>query len=348
MQGRYCIHRDYCPAESSNGGASNAAKYDDRSRKVSSGVKQKLAAGKKSGRKKAEKGTKPSLSLPTMLRLALFIIAAAFLTLVYYNHERISLATTVSTISYQYTDWRLNLDTSFDQLVATFVEFPRSNVNVISIPSNPADFTPSTNDTIVPAIIHQVLLGDLEMRPKWEQARSSCLELHPTWDFKLWRSHESNQFVQEYYPQIYSTYRYYPLEIQRSNVLRYLLLDHYGGMYLDLDMRCRQNLEFLRGEEFLTPPANPTGINNAFIVSKKGHPFWTHVVDHLIQYDIDWYTPYLTNMFSTGEFKSREIVNSCIDLTLCLLLFQDATFYQLCIVLILIKFTSRFSIHHTS
>jgi mannosyltransferase OCH1-like enzyme len=164
----------------------------------------------------------------------------------------------------------------------------------------------------VPAIIHQVLLGDLEMRPKWEQARSSCLELHPTWDFKLWKSHESNQFVQEYYPQIYSTYRYYPLEIQRSNVLRYLLLDRYGGMYLDLDMRCRQNLDFLRGEEFLTPPANPTGINNAFIVSKKGHPFWTHVVDHLIQYDIDWYTPYLTNMFSTGEFKSVEIAHSFV------------------------------------
>lgn len=192
------------------------------------------------------------------------------------------------------------------QLIATFVIFPRSDINVISVTSGDYNFAISEDNSNVtsykvPAIIHQVLLGDLEMRPEWKEARSSCQLLHPTWDFQLWHSNEATAFVKEHYPEIYSTYQNYPLEIQRSNVIRYLLLHHYGGIYLDLDIRCRQNLDFLRSTDFLTPPANPTGINNAFIVSSKSHPFWNHVVDHLIEYNVDWYTPYLTSMFSTGK-----------------------------------------------
>lgn len=118
---------------------------------------------------------------------------------------------------------------------------------------------------------------------------------------KLWQDKEAYQFVRQYYPSLYPIYLAYPLEIQRSNVLRYLLLHHYGGVYLDLDMRCRRPLDFLREQEFITPPANPTGVNNAFIVSVKGHPFWQHLIDHLPRYNLDWATPYLTNMLSTGE-----------------------------------------------
>lgn len=89
-------------------------------------------------------------------------------------------------------------------------------------------------------------------------------------------------------------------EIQRSNVLRYLLLDHFGGMYLDLDINCHTPLDFLRTESFISPPANPTGVNNAFLVSSKGNPFWSHLIKNLPRYNLNWYTPYLTNMFSTG------------------------------------------------
>jgi mannosyltransferase OCH1-like enzyme len=172
---------------------------------------------------------------------------------------------------------------------------------------------PTANDSLVPAIIHQVLLGDLEMRPKWEQARASCKELHPTWEMKLWRDEEANEFVHQYYPSLSSIYLNYPLEIQRSNVLRYLLLHHYGGVYLDLDMRCRRPLDFFRNEDFITPPANPTGVNNAFIVSSKGHPFWQHLIDNLPRYNVDWFTPYLTNMFATGDYDC----NLCNPLDRC-------------------------------
>lgn len=98
------------------------------------------------------------------------------------------------------------------QLAATFIKFPNSHVNVINISDRVQTKIWAQEETLaVPAIVHQVLLGDLQMRTSWEEARASCQQLHPSWEFKLWRDTESNRFVQKYYPQLYSTYRGYEL-----------------------------------------------------------------------------------------------------------------------------------------
>lgn len=139
------------------------------------------------------------------------------------------------------------------------------------------------------------------MRPAWSDGQQSCKTLHPSWTFRLWQDDDGNRFVRERCPHLYSTYRAYPLEIQRSNVLRYLLLDHYGGIYLDLGLRCLVSLDFLRNETFVTPPANPNGVNNAFIASTPHHPFWDHLISNLQKYDLRWLqSPNVINMMSTG------------------------------------------------
>lgn len=84
-------------------------------------------------------------------------------------------------------------------------------------------------------------------------------------------------------------------------MLRYLILDQFGGIYLDLDLRCRVALDPLRNETFLTPPANPSGVNNAFIASTPHHAFWRHLEDRLPTYNLGWFrSPYISNMMSTG------------------------------------------------
>ena len=61
---------------------------------------------------------------------------------------------------------------------------------------------------IVPRIIHQVRLGNLEMKEKWVVANQSCAELHPgpQWQFELWDTERANAFVAENYPDILDTY----------------------------------------------------------------------------------------------------------------------------------------------
>ncbi|PWN34357.1 uncharacterized protein FA14DRAFT_148726 [Meira miltonrushii] len=192
-------------------------------------------------------------------------------------------------------------------LLGTFLFFPISDTRTVVVTEdvirarNQASLSQSTDYERIPKIIHQVKLGNLEMQPKWIEARKSCMDLHPDWQFKLWEDEEAGKFVNTQFPHLFETYINYPLEIQRSNVLRYLVLDKFGGVYLDLDLRCRVPLDGLRNETFLTPPANPSGINNAFIASIPNHPFWTHVQDYLITFNLDWFnSPYITNMFSTG------------------------------------------------
>lgn len=193
-------------------------------------------------------------------------------------------------------------------LLGTFLFFPISDTRTVVVTetgirarNEEAIQSQSSNQQKIPRIIHQVKLGNLEMKPSWIEARKSCLDLHPEWQFKLWQDEEAGKFVNTQFPHLFETYINYPLEIQRSNVLRYLILHKFGGIYLDLDLRCKVSLDGLRNETFLTPPANPSGINNAFIASIPDHPFWSHVEEYLITFNLDWFnSPYITNMFSTG------------------------------------------------
>lgn len=93
---------------------------------------------------------------------------------------------------------------------------------------------PGKTMEVVPRVIHQVRLGGLAMRPAWEEARASCVALHPAsegWEFRLWEDAEGDAFVKADYPELFDLYRGYEQEIMRSNVLRYLVLHKFGGVY---------------------------------------------------------------------------------------------------------------------
>lgn len=160
-----------------------------------------------------------------MTRLASIgvVTGLCFLLFFLFYHERLAIATSVSTFPNRrqkgkrgnniLTTWEI----SITQLVATFIKFPYSSMTVMSI-SEKEDyrvaeeiFQENKSQIVVPNIIHQVKLGGLTMRPTWVEARSSCQQLHPTWEFKLWEDSEANEFVGRTYPQLYETYRNYPL-----------------------------------------------------------------------------------------------------------------------------------------
>ncbi|EPQ61256.1 hypothetical protein GLOTRDRAFT_113658 [Gloeophyllum trabeum ATCC 11539] len=203
-------------------------------------------------------------------------------------------------------------------LLYTYLAFPLKHTHVLgaadgfdlanlthqaSLLSSPSPSSQPYTTPVVPKIIHQVRLGNLTMRPKWQEAHDACTALHPPaagWEFRVWDDAAADAFVEQHYPQLFATYRGYPYEIQRTNILRYLVLHRFGGIYMDLDLRCIEPLDGLLGVEFLTPPANPTGVNNAFIVARPNHGFLEFVVGKVKKYDLRWGMPYVTNMFSTG------------------------------------------------
>ena len=124
--------------------------------------------------------------------------------------------------------------------------------------------------------------------------------MHSNWTHHLWTDERANAFMAEYYPHIFQHYQGYKQSIQRANILRYALLERFGGVYLDVDVTCLQPLDDLRHLPFITPGAYPAGVNNAFILARPGHGFLKHLLAGVESRDLSWGMPYIENMLSTG------------------------------------------------
>lgn len=168
----------------------------------------------------------------------------------------------------------------------------------------PANVNTSTLNGIelTPRILHQIYLSaDESLIPaKYVPARESCIDLHPNWTHQLWTNDRAAAFIRVNYPGIYPHYAGYGQNIQRANILRYALLHTYGGVYLDLDVKCLQTLDPLLRLPLLTPGAYPAGINNAFILARPKHGFFEHLIRAVPSQDLRWGMPYIENMLSTG------------------------------------------------
>ncbi|EMC95943.1 glycosyltransferase family 32 protein, partial [Baudoinia panamericana UAMH 10762] len=106
--------------------------------------------------------------------------------------------------------------------------------------------------------------------------------------------------MESHYPSIAPHYKRYARTIQQANSLRYALLHHYGGVYLDLDITCLEPLNNLMHLPLLTPGAYPAGVNNAFILARPRHGFLSSLLENLPRHDLRWPMPYVENMLTTG------------------------------------------------
>lgn len=177
---------------------------------------------------------------------------------------------------------------------------------------SPESASAVTVEQPAPKVIHQIFLSQGRANAslsKYEPAIASCQKLHPEWTFNMWHDDNSTAFIAEHYPDILPHYTGYQQNIQRANILRYALLHHFGGVYLDLDVTCRVALDApvslnggaaLTDLPWVTPGAYPAGVNNAFILSRPGHPFLAMLLSRVPSRDLSWPMPYVENMLSTG------------------------------------------------
>ncbi|KAK4123036.1 glycosyltransferase family 32 protein [Parathielavia appendiculata] len=154
----------------------------------------------------------------------------------------------------------------------------------------------------VPPVLHHISLGSgAATHSKWTEVRQTCLDLHPDWEAFLWTDETADALVAEHFPELremWTTYRY---PIQKIDALRYMVLYHYGGVVLDMDLQCKRAFGPLRRFGFVAPAAHPTGFSIGFMMASKGNAFVGKLVENLRRYNRHWLgLPYPTVMFSTG------------------------------------------------
>jgi len=113
----------------------------------------------------------------------------------------------------------------------------------------------------------------------------NCLEINKDWKIMEWDEQSCLVFLKRYYNFFYDKFINYKYQIQKVDAIRYFILYHYGGVYMDMDIKCIKTFDiFNENKIYLVEDSNPlfnTGINNFLMASPKKHEFWLHVFDQL-------------------------------------------------------------------
>ncbi|MBW4507958.1 MAG: glycosyltransferase [Scytonematopsis contorta HA4267-MV1] len=133
----------------------------------------------------------------------------------------------------------------------------------------------------IPKIIHQIYYqGEAAIPRKYIPYRQTILDLHPDWDYYFWDDKQCRNFLQENYPWFLEVYDSYPYLIQRCDAVRYFLLYHYGGFYIDLDIEFLKSIDDLL-EDYELILSKLIGFSNAIMGSTAKHPLWPKVFQEL-------------------------------------------------------------------
>lgn len=168
-------------------------------------------------------------------------------------------------------------------------------------------------------IIHQIWftfsIKSKKLYQDLKKYRNSWDILNPDWFHYIWTEKIALFFMKLYYPSYVSLYNSYPYAIQRVDVLRYFILQMYGGIYVDMDMECLKSLTYMRNlfpkDIYIIETANSTlgsKVSNSMMFSIPKHPFWKKVIKKLRKNkDTPWYySRHLSIMYSTGpSFLNR-------------------------------------------
>ncbi|KIX10598.1 uncharacterized protein Z518_01682 [Rhinocladiella mackenziei CBS 650.93] len=156
-----------------------------------------------------------------------------------------------------------------------------------------------TRPQLIPKIIHQTYINE-SIPTQWVPAQKSCIDLHPDYEYILWTDQKSHDFIAQEYPWFLSTFVGYKHNIQRADAIRYFVLSHYGGVYIDLDDGCKRRLDPLLSYTAFVRRTVPTGISNDVMGAIPQHPFFQRVMESLQGANRSWILPYITIMASTG------------------------------------------------
>ena len=72
---------------------------------------------------------------------------------------------------------------------------------------------------VIPAVIHQTW-KTAGIPQQWQAARQSCIDMHPTFRFRLWTDEDARALIARDLPELLPTFDSYLFNIQRADAIR--------------------------------------------------------------------------------------------------------------------------------
>ena len=179
------------------------------------------------------------------------------------------------------------------------------------------DYNTTFTSSLIPHRIHFIYFADLyhlrDGTPSLPATSRShapelCQKYNPTYEIRIWNEIEAHSFIEAEYLWFLPTYDHYTHPIQRVDALKYFVLYHYGGIYMDLDIACRRPLDPLLQFPAWFPEASPLGVNNDLMASMPRHPIFLEMTSALARRNWNLVFPYLTVFWSTGPQFSSDML----------------------------------------
>jgi mannosyltransferase OCH1-like enzyme len=183
----------------------------------------------------------------------------------------------------------------------------------------------------IPKIIHQTWkTSDIPLKcRKWVE---SWKKLHPDYEYKLWTDNDNRELIKKHYPKFLRIYDNYNHGIYRADIARYIIIYHYGGLYVDLDFECLKNMDKLLKDNtcfFAYEPAEhfingKPKICNALFASEKHNPIFIEFLRTAYNRSIKDITR--SPVYLTGP----EMITSVLGKTNEIKIYNSAYFYPKC------------------
>ncbi|MBS1658033.1 MAG: hypothetical protein JST18_08040 [Bacteroidetes bacterium] len=131
---------------------------------------------------------------------------------------------------------------------------------------------------LIPKIIHFIWLGS-PLPEKTKQFIATWRDKHPDWEIRIWNDENAASFRLQNQAAFDKANNYG----EKSDILRYELLYHFGGVYVDSDFECLKPFDFLHQTcEFYTGIVQYNhALLNGLIGVKQGHPIIKACIDYL-------------------------------------------------------------------
>lgn len=115
---------------------------------------------------------------------------------------------------------------------------------------------------------------------------NNCRRLNPSDEVMVWNGPLCRQLLVEHYPDYLGLYDSLPFPIMRCDMIRFFILYHYGGLYLDFDRTCLKPFSgLLKDNPDVILPYFGYGpfhfYNNDFMYAKPGSRFMKQCMDNI-------------------------------------------------------------------
>jgi mannosyltransferase OCH1-like enzyme len=134
----------------------------------------------------------------------------------------------------------------------------------------------------IPKIIHQLAPKNKKIwHPIWNRCQKSWFSKFKKFKYIMWTDEKIDSFIKKNYPKHFNLLNSCPLHIIKLDIVRYMILYRYGGIYVDMDVYCYENFfgDIKKNIYLNESISKKEVVQNSLMMCKKNHLFFKKCIE---------------------------------------------------------------------